>query len=369
MTQKTKCWRDDAFSHWCPIVAVPALNEESRLERLLDALDRQYLLPGERLPVLLLINNTTDRSIQVAEACARRLRQVDLSICIRNFVPPSANVGMARKAAMDLALARAPSGAATLLMTTDADAQPDAGWVSASRRAVTAGADLVTGQIVADPREEALLGIEFLKRSRAFETYCHIRTRLGALLDPVAYDPWPHHHFEMAGSIAVRSNVYLAVGGFEPVAYREDLAFVSKVKAAGYRVRHSMEARVTVSARTSGRAPQGMSQSFARWKAEAERGEPLLVEHPQKTLARFALRQQLRCADRGRLQARLKGAGLAHVVLPEALPIARSLSIELLAQDDPDTCELPVEVAVTEFHKVMHHLAPDNSTAELSRAG
>jgi hypothetical protein len=223
--------------------------------------------------------------------------------------------------------------------------------------------------IVADAVEEALLGIGLIKRRRAFDAYCHARSLLESILDPIDHDPWPRHPFEMAGSIAVRGEVYTAVGGLDPLAYREDLAFVSKVRAAGYRVRHCAETVVTVSARTCGRAPQGMSQSLARWKVEAERGDPLLVEDPAKTIARLLFRRELRASDLFELRARLQGSGLTQAELPSCVRAARIAVIELLAKDDLDACEVPVELAISEFQRAMRHYAENAASGELVHAG
>jgi GT2 family glycosyltransferase len=352
-----------------PVIAIPARNEEARLPRVLDALERQCLPTDDRLPVLLLINNSSDGSFQLATELGARLEQVNLTVRAVTFAPDEATVGMARRTAMDLALASAPSASSTLLMTTDADAEPDPDWVAANLKAAHAGADLAAGRIVADPSEEALLGIGLIRRSRSFDAYCRARSLLGSLLDPIDHDPWPNHLFEMAGSLAVRSDVYAAVGGLDPLAYREDLAFVAKVRASGYRVRHSVDAVVTVSARTCGRAPEGMSQSLARWKVEAERGDPLLVEDPAKTVARFLLRRKLRAADRFKLNACLQATGVTHVTLPACERAARAAAIELLAKDDLDACEVPVEVALIEFERVMRGYAECAATEELVYAG
>lgn len=352
-----------------PVIAIPARNEEARLPRVLDALERQRLPKEDRLSVLLLINNSTDGSAELATELAAGLEQVDLTVRVVTFTPHVATVGMARRTAMEHALTLAPSGSPVLLMTTDADAEPHPDWVAANLKAAHAGADLVTGLIVADPSEEALLGIGLIRRSRSFDAYCRARSLLESILDPIDHDPWPRHLFEMAGSIAVRGDVYAAVGGLDPLAYREDLAFVSKVRASGYRVRHSVEAVVTVSARTCGRAPQGMSQSLARWKVEAERGDPLLVEDPAKTIARFLLRRELRTADLFKLNARLQVPGMNRVKLPACERAARAAVIELLAKDDLDACEVPVEIAISEFQRAMREYADSDTIGELVHAG
>ncbi|WP_157928909.1 glycosyltransferase [Pararhizobium haloflavum] len=347
-------------------MAIPARNEVARLPRLLAALEQQSLPSGDKLSVLLLINNSTDGSAALAKELASRSNHVDLTVHTVNFAPQIATVGMARKTAMHRALTLAPSASPVLLMTTDADAEPHHDWVAANLRAAHTGADLVTGMILADPSEEASLGGALINRSRAFGAYCQARSLLESIIDPVDHDPWPRHLFEMAGSIAVRSDVYAAVGGLDPLAYREDLAFVSKVRASGYLVRHSVEAVVSVSARTCGRAPQGMSQSLARWKVEAERGEPLLVEDPDKTIARFLLRKDLRTADLLKLRARLQAEGIKRLRSPSCEHAERAAAIEVLAKDNPDACEVPVEFAVSQFQRAMFRYVDKDTSGELA---
>jgi hypothetical protein len=336
-----------------PIVAVPARDEEERLPLLVAALDNQLRRGELPLTVVILINNSTDSSFETARRLSDRHRNVRLIVARVDFNPQMATVGWARRAAMDRALEMVERLDAALILTTDADATPRPDWVEANLCAAEAGADLISGMIVAEACEEALLGHSLVRRSRMFDSYCHARTRLEALIDPLQYDPWPRHHFEMAGSIAVRADVYASVGGLDPLPYREDLAFVSKVRSAGYRVRHSVKAVVDVSARTIGRVPLGMSTSLARWKVQAERDEPLLVEHPEKTIGRLWKRRELRHATSGKLQQQLQSAGFHDVALPEREQAARAMAIELLARNDFDAGDVPVEAAIDELGRAI----------------
>jgi hypothetical protein len=84
------------------------------------------------------------------------------------------------------------------------------------------------------------------------------------------------------------------VGGLPPLPFREDVAFVAKALAAGYRLRHPLDVTVSVSARRDGRARNGMADCLKGWIASEAAGRPHLVEAPQSTFARLAAKQQRR---------------------------------------------------------------------------
>jgi hypothetical protein len=89
------------------IVAVPARNEAERIERCLAALANQRDLNGTPFPdgrvgVLMLPNNCTDHSFEVARSATRRLPG---SVRLYDVVmdAKASHAGGARRAAMDLA--------------------------------------------------------------------------------------------------------------------------------------------------------------------------------------------------------------------------------------------------------------------------
>ena len=297
-----------------PVVAVPARNEEELLPRLIAALGRQTGLDRLTRPleIVVLLNNTTDRSAERARAAAAlapRLRLTIVEVC---YPPDRAHVGSARRAAMDLAAAAEPEG---VILTTDADAVPSDRWIAANLDAIAAGADIVGGHIVGDPGEEALLGPGFLHRARLHARYGALCDELAALIDPLPHDPWPRHHDHTGGSLAVRCPVYRAVGGMDPLPFREDIAFVSKVRAGNFRLVHPLDVVVTVSARTTGRAKGGMADCLTTWLREEADGVPVLFEDPVAVEVRLRRRKALRdegaarCADRAAGRGRAGRAG------------------------------------------------------------
>ncbi|MBD0415269.1 glycosyltransferase [Oryzicola mucosus] len=277
-----------------PVVAIPAKNEQVLLPRLIAALARQTALSKLHHPlqVVLVINNSDDGSLATAlEAARRHTATLQLTIRCLDFPSSSAHVGSARRLAMDIAASREPSG---VILTTDADAVPADDWVEQNLAAIALGADLVGGRIVGDKEEELRLGDGFLRRAHVHARYQELCDELAWLIDPLDHDPWPRHHDHTGASIAVRTTVYRAVGGMDPLPLREDIAFVSKARAAGFRLRHAPEVTVTVSARTHGRARGGMADCLKNWiRAEAD-GLPVLVDSPREVERRLRLRRALR---------------------------------------------------------------------------
>lgn len=336
--------------HVVPVVAVPARNEEVLLPRLVDALARQTAIASFPAPlrVVVVLNNTDDGSKMAASEAAEHAEGLLLSVVSVVLPHDRAHVGTARRLAMDIAARAAPSG---VILTTDADAVPNDDWVEQNLRAVHAGADIVGGRIVGDPQEEARLGPGFLRRARANSRYDALCDELASLIDPIAHDPWPRHRDHTGASLAVRSGVYTRVGGMDPLPFREDRAFVSKVVAAGYRLSHPLDVAVTVSARTCGRAPGGMADCLRNWLREEAAGIPLLFECPRRIEDRLRLRRAIRnfegmAPSAVRRMMRQWGLDLGGVGR-DIPPMSPAELIERFAADDPDvTGTVPAAIAI-----------------------
>ena len=242
-----------------PIVCVPARNEAKRLPSLLRSLQRQTWLRANKrsLQTVLVLNNCDDNSRTVVQRSTPDLPGVSLHLIEVQFASENAHVGSARRLAMDRAFALAPNN--SVLLSTDADAIPRQDWVEANLCAIASGADVVGGHIVGNKQEEASLGPGFVRRAARHLYYAKLVDRLTSLVDPLPHDPWPRHSDHTGASLAVRSEVYAAVGGMSVLPFREDVAFVERVCRAGYRLRHPLDVQVTVSARLDGRAVGGMS--------------------------------------------------------------------------------------------------------------
>jgi hypothetical protein len=334
-----------------PVVAVPARNEEFRLSRLIEALGHQNIGEGERLRVVIVLNNTTDRSREVLGETVPLFPLLDVEVIDVDFAPDAAHVGSARKLGMDRA-AEIIGNDPGVILTTDADGTPHPDWVSANVAAIMAGADLVGGRIFGDPLEEAALGQGFRHRAATIAAYARASDQLLSLIDPLPHDPWPRHQDHTGASLAIRADVYRAVGGLPPLPFREDLGLVEKVLLEGFKLVHPESVAVTVSARLKGRAPGGMADCIAGWLEAEARQEPILVEDPLLIEARAERRRQIRALlgrPRADWAAALASLG-ADKAEAETLDLNRRDVAHLLgrfAANAPDApLTIPVELAM-----------------------
>lgn len=346
-----------------PVVAVPACNEEEWLPRLLQALDRQTIATRRgHVEVVVVVNNTQDGTMDVLRRAARNLGRLRLEVTEVVLPPDRAHVGTARRLAMNLALRRIGARPHGVVLTTDADAAPAPDWIWNSLAAIAAGADLVGGRIMADEAEEAALAAGVRLRARLHDDHETLCDRLASAIDPLPYDPWPRHHDHIGASLAVRAEVYRAVGGLPPLPVREDLGLVRRVLAAGYRLVHPLDVKVTVSARQDGRAKGGMADCISSWSAEVARGAPILVEDPEALEDRLVRRRSIR--DLAGLppdlcRPVLLGLGAKPCDLPAAAPGPAQIGrlIDRLARDEPDAPRsVPVEQAIERLHGMIDGL-------------
>lgn len=350
--------------YWKPIVAVPARNEAERLPALIEALGQQTWLAktGRELPVVLVLNNCDDGSAAVAAVAAARQPNLAVEIIETEFSPDRAHVGSARQLAINRASELGRASGQSVLLTTDADAVPLPTWIEANLRAIATGADLVGGHIIGDKAEEARLGPQFLRRAARQLRYAGLVDQLATLIDPVPYDPWPRHSDHTGASLAVRADVYAAVGGLAALRLREDLDFVNRVRGAGYRLRHPLDVRVKVSARLDGRASGGMSDCLKAWLQAEQQGLPHLVEDPCAIAAR--LRRRRMCRDLAARSPRMLVNPTEALAVPgwtdasldrfrrSSLNIAAL--VELVAPDEPDApASVHVETAIAQIERMI----------------
>nr|WP_285295800.1 glycosyltransferase family A protein [Aureimonas altamirensis] len=341
-----------------PVVAVPARNEKQRLPSLLAALNIQSWCGDAEQPlvVIVVLNNCTDMSKEAALCASRFLPNIAIQLMEVDLPFEEAHVGSARKLAMDRALALCPETGGVLL-TTDADAVPEPVWIEANLNAVANGADLVGGKLVGNRKEEGQLGTGFAARSEAALQYATLCDRLASLIDPLEHDPWPRHHDHTGGSLAITSEMYRLVGGLPPMPTREDLALVSKVRAAGGRVVHPLNVRVEVSARLQGRAPGGMADCLKDWLRAEAKGLPLMVEDPERVAARLLRRRVIR--DLSALGAQDRKAAAQRLAIDDLFTrdngeLDVSALVERFAPDEPDApATVPVATATARLLEII----------------
>lgn len=339
-----------------PIVVIPARNEEALLPSLLEALTRQTILTRlfDQLEIVIVLNNTDDRSAHVANLALAGMSQIRLTVLDVHLPPDQAHVGFARNLAMEIGSHKIGNSAGVIL-TTDADAVPADDWIEANLRSLQSGADLVGGRIVGDRQEEEKLGPKFLRRARLHARYADLCDELASLIDPLAHDPWPRHHDHTGASLAVRNDVYRRVGGLDPLPFREDLGFVAKVQASGFRLCHPHDVMVTVSARTVGRARGGMADCLRAWIQAEEDGTPALVECPRSVERRLALRRRIRNLECS--SPELIKQELARLGVPAGGPGLTRTNAQLLAlftADNPDAKGMvPASLAIAQLEQMI----------------
>lgn len=250
------------------VVAIPAQNEETSIERCLTALAMQRDEFGRPIPagafeILLLANNCTDATISRARALARDMPHA-LWIKDETIPPAEVSAGVARRRAMELAAARvreiAPHNG--LIFTTDADSYAGPTWIANSFREFDQGVDCVAGYIDGHPPDIIRLGTEFVHRGRLEDTYLRAAAEIYARCDPRDHDPWPNHRVSSGASLAVTLSAYLSIGGLPSRPVGEDMALTQTLDRAGFKVRHSLDVCVFTSCRLDGRAHGGAADTM-----------------------------------------------------------------------------------------------------------
>ena len=240
------------------VVAIPARNEAAWLPGTLAALTAQTGVPA--FGVLVLANNCTDRTAEVARAFQARL---NLRVVTCDLSGREAGVVGARRAALDLAASWAgPDG---VVVSTDADtcAAPD--WLAHLLAPLRAGADAAAGRILLATAERRAL-TPAARRTHLYDlAYRLAASRVEARLDPLAHDPWPRHAQHYGASLALSVRAYRQVGGVPDVTSLEDVALVQALQRADLTLRHTPRARVHTSARRCGRVSVGLSTQLDEW--------------------------------------------------------------------------------------------------------
>lgn len=237
------------------VIAIPVRNEAARIVSLLESLAHAAARCHLPVTALILVNNSHDGSGAIARAFSGPPLRIEVHEIV--FRDNQGNAGRARRAAMDLAVRDD-----ALLMTTDGDAILHPDWINAALRAMAAGADLVCGAISAcvDHVLATASGARITRVEGAYGALVHeIRHCLDLMAGRQSVAAAMPHYMESGASLAIRAEVYRAIGGLPIVAVSEDRALVHRVETFGFRVRYADNMRVRVSARLHGRAQGGMA--------------------------------------------------------------------------------------------------------------
>jgi hypothetical protein len=308
-------------------IVVPARDESVRIEKCLSALVRQVDPEGRPIDpatyeVIVLANNCHDETAARARAFGTRHPHLALHVVEIDFPPERSYVGCARKLLMDEACRRLflLDRADGVMVSTDADSFADPGWLAGIMREVDAGADAVGGRIVADRDERLLLHplAEFTYLRQV--AYDFLVAELEDLIDPDPFDPFPRHSNHIGASLAVTARLYAQIGGLPDVLEDEDKALYKVILRSGARFRHSLEVRVTTSARLDGRVEHGFSAGLRHFGSLGLQSQPLLVESASASEIRLRARRALRELSREVQQHR-------PITSSQVKEVARSLAI------------------------------------------
>lgn len=221
-------------------IVIPAHNEEDRLAAAIAAAitaATHPLLDGRAVLIVVVADACTDRTVSVARAAGVAALEVDFR-----------NVGRARQAGAEFALAHG----AQWLACTDADSTVAPDWLV---QQIGLNAEAVCGCVWVDdwsvhPEVAEHLASEFAAHYRHADGHSHIH----------------------GANLGCSAQAYRRSGGFQPLASDEDVAFVRALQKAGVSVMFSAAPRVVTSARADHRAPRGFGatvlQSAERLSAE-----------------------------------------------------------------------------------------------------
>jgi hypothetical protein len=272
------------------VVAIPAKNEAERIGACLLALADLTVKPAA---VVVLANNCTDRTVQVARTLSAGM-PYQLLVDVHAFPPCSANAGSARRMAAQHAADLA--GGDGVVLTTDADAVVSENWIERNLLALSAGADLVCGRVNLDTTEAALIP-SHLHADDALECeLTELLDRIADRLDPDPADPWPRHTEEAGASLAVTVAAIDRVGGIPALAFGEDRALVQALASIDACIRHDPTVTVTVSGRTLGRASGGMADTIRRRIHQQDEFTDCNLEPTSDAYRRIDFRRRVRTA-------------------------------------------------------------------------
>ncbi len=288
-------------------ICVPARNEAERIEPCIAALAGQAARIRRRVGLVVGINNSADRSLDIACRTAARFGVPFLGL--QAFLPAAAATAPgARRWVMDLgARLVARHGA---LLTTDADSVVQPGWLSANLEELARGSDAVCGLLRGTPDAADLPQLRAAGR-RLELRYRRALLEVEALLDPDPLNPWPHHGQAAGPSLAISLAAYRRVGGLPTPAFGEDKALIARLRACGGRIRYSSRPEVVTSCRLDGRAQHGFADFLLHRGNDPD-------SHCDEGLEDLATRC-LRAGSRGRLRRARDRAAVIRVA--EALAV------------------------------------------------
>ena len=277
-------------------VIVPVRNEAHHLTDTLNALRNQQDNNGLAVnpalyEVLLLANNCTDYSFEVARNYQQQHPDFPLHIAQIHLPAAKANIGTVRRLLMDEAHRRLTSLGRSdgIIASTDGDTVVDSRWVNAIMLEIANGNDAVGGRILTRP-DQSQVRLYHLRDVM----YRSLVAKAEALFDPRAHDPWPRHFQHFGASIAVTCQMYEQVGRLPEIPCLEDEAFYRALLRMDAKVRKSPHVKVYTSTRMQGRVAVGFSEQLRYWANMNQANQCQLAEPAKAVIIQLQNRQRLR---------------------------------------------------------------------------
>ena len=262
-------------------ICVPAQNEQRFLSATLAALLAAQSGSGARGVIVLLINNSSDKSWDVAcdllgaAGSGYLVADIALNPCV-------ADAPHARRIALDIGALLAADG---VLMTTDADTIVAPDWACANLRHIRSGSALVCGSVSIDPQEYDALPAPVRHWGAVEAEYFD---RLESLWRSWTGGTAPRFAISaMGASLALPTARYRAIGGMPTPPVAEDKALAALARRCDWPIALAGDVRVETSCRLFARAAGGMGDAL---RARATDDDPFCDEQlvPVALLRRLA---------------------------------------------------------------------------------
>jgi hypothetical protein len=284
-------------------VIIPVRDEAENLSAMVNALANQVDDKGNRIDpdsyeVLLLANNCTDRTAEVARQLSLVYPLLQLQVIEVSIPKELAHVGKARQMLMDEAYHRLSliGQERRIIASTDGDTEVAANWISALIGEFDKGVDAVGGRIITQRSQSSEISSKVSLYYLRQIAHAYFSNQIECFLDPQMHDRWPRHYQYYGANMAISAQMYGRIGGLPLVKQEEDVALYQLLQQADAKVRHSLDVRVFTSARQTGRASGGLSELLETLSHATKENRVVLVESPAITEARILLRKHLRHA-------------------------------------------------------------------------
>ena len=229
-------------------VIVPAANEERLIGRCLSSIRaaRGHLYRSNasiQVLIVVVVDGCGDATAAIA-AARGDVQPVTIS---------AGSVGAARRAGASAALGGAGPAREVWLANTDADSEVPADWLMSMVTEARLGAHVVLGTVMPGPGLGPAPGAEWASRHHLRDGHSHVH----------------------GANFGIRGDVYLALGGWQPLVTGEDADLARRAALTGHlRIRRTASIPVLTSVRRDGRAPRGFSSYLRALDTAGVHGGP-----------------------------------------------------------------------------------------------